>query len=99
MSTVSAVIVTTTIEWEGRTIRLSYYPRRWDVIDHIELESENRTPLPVTETGYKSHFFAPVTPPYTADELISHTRNWLDEAARDPDWLAAEERRRQLSLF
>lgn len=91
--------VTATLIWEGRTIRLSYHPRRWDVIDHIELEAEDRAPLPITETGYLSQFFGPMEPPLTLEEVVETVRNQLATSARDPDWLAAEQYRRQLSLF
>ena len=67
---------------------------------HLEIESINpaKVPLPMTETGYRSHFTHP-------DEIegaggpIPFVRAWLSEAAKDPNWIAAEEGRKQLSLF
>ena len=91
--------LTTTIEWEGRVIRLSYHPRKWDVIDHLEIESDTREPLPITETGYLSQFFGPMEPSLTLDEVIETVRTHLDAAVRDPDWIKAEAGRKQLSLF
>lgn len=92
-------IITATLEWEGRAIRLSYHPRKWDVIDHLEIESETREPLPITETGYLSQFFGPMEPALTIDEVIETVRDHLDTAARDPDWIKVEAERRQRDLF
>jgi len=92
-------IITATLQWRGRTIHITYEPLKWGMIDHIEVISEGREPLPITETGYLSQFFGPMEPPLTLEEVVETVRNQLDVSARDPDWLAAEERRRQPSLF
>jgi hypothetical protein len=88
-----------TIAWRGRSIRLRYQPRWMNSVDHLEIESEDGLPLPVTETGYRSRFFAPVDPPYTVDDLAELVTGWLDEEADTKAWRAAEEKRRQYSLF
>ena len=92
-------IIETTLEWQGRTIRLTYHPRKWDVIDPLEITSEGREPLSITETGYLSQFFGPMEPALTIDEVVETVINHLDTAARDPDWIKAEAARKQLSLF
>lgn len=92
-------VIYASLEWEGRTIRLSYHPRRWDTIDHLEIESEGRAPLPITGTGYKSHFFGPVTPALEKDDVVNMVRDWLDEAAQSDSWIRSEADRAQLSLF
>ena len=53
-------IETHTLIWNDIEIRLTYQPNKWDVIAHLEVESINpeRAPLPITETGYLSHFHA-----------------------------------------
>lgn len=91
--------LTTTLIWEGRTIRLSYKPCMWGVIDHLEIRVDDQRPIPITETGYRSHFFGPAEPPLTENDLVTLVRGWLEEAARDPSWIEAEEKRSQLSLF
>ena len=87
------------ITWEGREIRLSYTPRWCAQIDHVEVQTIDRTPLPITETGYKSHFFGPVDPIMSIHEIERMVIAWLDsEAAKQPwqDYLLTSQ---QLSLF
>ena len=95
----TAAPIIATIMWEGRSIRLSYRSRRWGVIDHLEIETANREALPISETGYLSQFFGPVEPALTIEEIIETVRTHLETAARNPDWLAAEGARKQLTLF
>lgn len=91
--------IETTFEWEGRTIRLSYTPRRWTVIDHVEIVASDREPLPITETGYKSHFFGPVEPEMAIEEVTEFVVNWLNEYAQSRKWQDFLEQSKQLSLF
>ena len=83
----------THIEWEGIQIAISHVPIQFGgPFDHIEIRAN--VPLPITETGYRSHFIHP-------DELAlfdspsdfivqwlmqESTSKWLDQA-------------RQLNLF
>jgi hypothetical protein len=52
----------------------------------------------MTETGYKSHFCQP-------EEIereggpAAFAVAWLEAAARQPQWKAAQEKARQLTLF
>ena len=91
--------IETTIEWEGRTIRLSYTPRRWTVIDHVEIAEVERQPLPITDTGYQSHFFGPVEPSLSIDEVAAFVIDWLDKEAKSQAWQDYLERSGQLSLL
>lgn len=88
-----------TIEWESRTIRLSYQPRYCGVIDFVEIDSNDGEALPITRTGYLSHFFGPVEPQLTIDEVTVMVVRWLDAEARSNEWLAYIEQSKQLSLF
>ena len=86
------------ISWRGIGIRVDYHASRWGgVCDHVELHSDGRVPLPVTETGYRSHFLP--TGIVTADTLEAQVIAWLDEEAAKPEWRAYEEASKQLSLF
>lgn len=87
------------ITWEGREIRLSYTPRWCEQIDHVEVQSIDRTPLPITETGYKSHFFAPIEPAMKMHEIESMVIAWLDSEAAKPEWQDYLLHSQQLSLF
>jgi hypothetical protein len=99
---------TYTFEWNGIRIAVRFCPRWLGFYErvygyplaHLEIESIEpaRAPLPMTQTGYRSHFTR-------ADEIEAHggpaafVRAWLAEAAKDPEWMASVESRKQLSLF
>ena len=54
--------------------------------------------LPVTETGYRSHFL----PAATVEEFggpESYVSAWLDHEAKSPDWKKRKDAARQMSLF
>lgn len=95
------------IDWNGTTVEVSYDPH-WlgmpaiygEPVAHLELRSlePEDAALPVTETGYRSHFLP-------ASEVLDHggpiafARTWLDEAAQSKAWIERQERSRQLSFF
>jgi hypothetical protein len=68
--------------------------------DHIEVESlaPATAALPITETGYRSHFMSPL-------ELINEggpitfVTAWLDREAKGKDWQKKVARRQQGDLF
>lgn len=65
---------------------------------HLEICSDEGRPLPMTETGYRSHF----TNAGVIDAEggpVEFVRAWLDHAAQSPEWKAAEAKHQQLSLF
>ncbi len=47
------------IDYYGVSVRITYNPMWLGTTDHLTFESiaPNRHPLPITETGYRSHFF------------------------------------------
>ena len=101
-------VETHTLLWNGIRIEIRYCPS-WSEsyecvyghpLAHLEIETIDpaRTPLPVTQTGYRSHF----TRPDLIEEQggpVASARAWLDEAAKDRKWLEREAARKQLSLF
>lgn len=54
--------------------------------------------LPITETGYRSHFLAPQEVE-RAGGPVAFVVAWLNEAARNKGWKETEEKVRQLNLF
>lgn len=88
-----------TFTWEGRSIRLSYSPRWSHAIDHVEVQSLDGQPLPITETGYRSHFFGPVTPHLSLAEVQDMVIAWLDKEATSTNWKRQQLASQQLSLF
>jgi hypothetical protein len=88
--------------WEGITLRIAYEANWLGLADtaHIEVHvvEPEGAPLPITETGYRSHF----VDRHFVEECggaLAYVRSWLEEAALSPEWKKLRERRRQLSLF
>jgi hypothetical protein len=96
------------LEWNGITLEVRYCPSWADYYEaiyghplaHIEVEAITpaRAPLPITETGYRSHFTS-------AEEIaeaggpVAFIRAALDSAADDPAWKKREAAARQYQLF
>ncbi|MET4898526.1 hypothetical protein RN629_15425 [Sphingomonadaceae bacterium jetA1] len=51
------------LDWQGIEIEARYWPIKWGAIAHLEIESvaPERAPLPISATGYRSHFHQPGT--------------------------------------
>lgn len=95
------------IVWNGVRISISYEPRWLDLADdygldtaHLEIEAiaPERAPLPITETGYRSHF----TTAHAVAAMggpVALVRTWLNEEAASPAWQREVAAARQLTLF
>jgi len=96
------------IGWSGYRIEIAYC-RNWSpsfeaiygyAMSHIEIRTlePERAPLPITETGYRSHFVhEPTVREWGGPEAL--VRAMLDDAAKSAEWKEREESRKQLSLF
>jgi len=88
--------------WEGIEIEATYVPRSWGgVIAHLEIESIQppRAPLPITETGYKSHYHPCGTVEAHGGGVVAQIIAWLNEEAAKPEWRAYAAKSRQGELF
>lgn len=95
------------IKWRDYTIEISYEPN-WlnsseygNQMAHIEVRTiePKDAPLPITGTGYRSHFTHPdALKPYNNDAVQAVT-TWLDEEAKSPEWIQYEEAQQQMCLF
>lgn len=81
------------ITWRGIHVEIIFTPEKFGVIEHIELHSENKAALPVTETGYRSHFI-PIGSVEQEGGAVAYVTAWLDFEAKRTRWRGA-----QLSLF
>jgi len=92
--------VVTRATWRGIDIEIRHFPTWSETagIDHIEVISDQRKPLPITETGYKSLF---IMPEYIAEKGTAHdyVLAWLDHEAQSKAWKRNQTDARQLSLF
>lgn len=87
----------TNIEWNGIPISVSFITG-WPINDfcHLEIQADER--LPITETGYKSHFMDLAHLKGYCDH-IQYVLSWLDDAATSYEWQAYLNATQQLSLF
>lgn len=81
------------ITWRGIGIEIAFTSDAFGMVDHIELRAEGRAPLPVTETGYRSHFMSKGTVTEYGG-AVAFVTAWLDHEAERAGWRGA-----QLSLF
>jgi len=86
--------------WHGITMEIRHWPM-WSKIaeiDHIEVVSDDRKALPITEMGYRSLF---IKPEYIEHHGSAHgyVLEWLDKKAKSPEWMRKEADSKQLSLF
>lgn len=95
-------IITDIMEWQGITLSVScerdYATMRGLTHLSIHVLAPSTSKLPITETGYKSHFLSEVE----VEELggpLGYVRAWLDAEAATPEWQAQQQAARQMSLF
>ncbi|MCF6291873.1 MAG: hypothetical protein L3J04_00610 [Robiginitomaculum sp.] len=91
------------IHWCGIEIEACYKPRDFGgSIAHPEIKSINppRAPLPMTETGYKSHFhpIGTIEKIYDGD-VVACVIDWLDKEAQSKTWKEYAAAARQGELF
>lgn len=82
-----------TITWRHVEIEITYTPEKWIVVDHIELKTKDKAALPVTETGYRSHY-VDVGAVTHYGGVVAFVTAWLDHEAERTGWSND-----QMSLF
>lgn len=91
-----------TFTWQGIEIELIYDPKAYGgATAHLEVRSINpkAAPLPITETGYLSHYHPVGTVEAGEGTLVEQVTCWLDERAKSKEWQRYVEQSRQLCLF
>ncbi len=102
------VPTTTRGQWQHVVFRVRHTP---DYIitgtDHLELiviapscraDDKTREPLPITKTGYLSHFTYDRAIP-DAKAALTFFLEWINREAKTKRWQKADNNRRQLDLF
>ena len=94
-------------DWQGIALRISWEPSWLNLGEslgydtaHLQIEAggPERVALPITETGYLSHF----TTPATVAELggpVAFVLAWLDEESHSTQWKKREQEARQYALL
>lgn len=80
---------------------MTFTPRYLGFMEHLAIESvaPERAPLPITSTGYLSHFMQPGTIATHGGDVVAQVTAWLDEEAESEEWQARVEAGRQRELF
>lgn len=98
----SAQYETHHIEWQGIAIEIrwaqSWHSSDAFAIAHLELRSQGKVRLPMTETGYRSHFIHKENVE-DAGGPVAYAIAWLDHEAQSCEWKRYLEDSKQLSLF
>lgn len=91
--------ITSQFDWRGVTIRIVFRKRRWKSdFDHLEITAMNDAQIPITETGYRSHFLPDgIVEEHGGPE--AYVLAWLDHEAESEAWKEKFETAKQLSLF
>ena len=90
--------------WNGINIEIHYTPVYFKYgtdfcLSHLDIYSENERPLPITETGYRSHFFHPCELEGYVD-IWAYVLAWIEhEAKTNSNWKIIEQNSKQLTLF
>lgn len=91
------------LTWNGIEIEARYDPASWSgVIAHLEIESISpaRAPLPMTNTGYRSHYhpIGTIEAEYGGN-VVAAVIDWLDKEAGSKAWKRYVKESQQLTLF
>lgn len=89
------------LDWRGVRIRVEFEADYLSgFMSHIALYvvAPFGAPLPVTETGYRSHF-VDAGAVESFGGAVPFVQAWLDLEASSEDWRVLESERRQMSLF
>jgi hypothetical protein len=93
-------------DWNGILLEITYEPQ-WmpasvmgEDLAHVQVRSIYPTdaPLPITETGYRSHFIS-ASAIAAAGGPVPYVDVWLEVEGDTPAWRAREQAARQLALF
>lgn len=95
-------ITTGIMEWQGITLSVScerdYATMKGLTHLSIHVLAPSTSKLPITETGFRSHFLSEVE----VEELggpLDYVRAWLDAEAATPEWREQQQAARQMTLF
>ena len=89
------------LTWRRIEIPVTYDPLKWGTIAHLEIRSIRplRAALPITATGYRSHFMQPGTLEALGGDVVAQVAAWLDAEAAKRGWQEYWEASRQGDLF
>ena len=82
-------------------ILITLKPDYFKDVAHLEIQSiaPKRAPLPITETGYRSHFFYTANMDLSTFDPVAEVQSWIEKEASSPKWQKAALSNRQMALF
>jgi hypothetical protein len=86
------------LDWQGRKIDISYQPRSFAGTAHLQIRVKHARPLPITETGYRSHFASPADVAQLGGP-VAYVEAWLDAMAETKAWKRTAQGGFQMTLF
>ena len=92
------------LPWRGIQVRITYEPDYSTAVKHIHgyqlahITLQAETPLPISETGFRSIFLAEETV-REAGGVVAYTHQLLNETAKSKQWKSQEKQKNQLTLF
>ena len=97
----------TRITWENMTIHVLHEPSLFTVfdtlldkniaIDRLQITSENKEPMSISETGFRSHYVSRIE----LKENPNYVLDWLNHEAQRPSWkqYIRAKRNQQFTMF
>ncbi|MEM1122899.1 MAG: hypothetical protein AAGJ18_20815 [Bacteroidota bacterium] len=91
------------LEWRGIKMTINYKENYFETtkgngVHHLEVVTKNDQPIPITKTGYKSHFtYGDDVKQY--ETPVDFVKAWLEKKAKSKEWKAYEKKKNQLTLF
>lgn len=91
---------TFSLTWRGTMLSIRHTPKYFGHADHVEITVKKpRTAiLPITETGYRSHFIDP-DDLARAGGAVLFVQAWLEREAESKTWCARQAERAQLDFL
>jgi hypothetical protein len=82
-------------------ILITLKPDYFKDVAHLEIRSiaPMCAPLPITETGYRSHFFHTANMDLSIFDPVAEVQSWIEKEASSPKWQKAVQANRQMPLF
>ena len=86
------------LDWQGRKIEISYQPRSFAGTAHLQIRVRHARPIPITATGYRSHFISPADVEHMGGP-VAYVEGWLNAMAQTKAWKRTAQGGYQMSLF
>jgi hypothetical protein len=85
------------LNWRGHRIEIAYDAASFAGYAHLQIRSKHARPLPISETGYRSHFTHRLDVEHYGSPT-AYVEAWLNVMAETKAWKRAEREGVQLSL-